>query len=80
MLHACIGGEGVKKGQKTACALLECPLQFYSNFIIVSKSSSHKTKADAFDEMFYSPITKLLKCVKVKVVNFPGTPFGDFLQ
>ena len=25
MLHACIGGEGVKEGQKTACALLECP-------------------------------------------------------
>ena len=26
VLYACIGGEGVKKGQKTACTLLVCPL------------------------------------------------------
>ena len=29
VLYACIGGEGVKKGQKTACALLECPLMVH---------------------------------------------------
>ena len=32
MLHACIGGEGVKKGQKTACALLECPLIIHAYY------------------------------------------------
>ena len=37
MLHACIGGEGVKKGQKTACALIVCPLIAYNVRIASSK-------------------------------------------
>ena len=40
VLYACIGGEGVKKGQKTACALLECPPSPMENVLYIYDMSS----------------------------------------
>ena len=58
VLYACIGGEGVKKGPKTACALLVCPLvmilkieNFVENFL--------------FNEIKIGGIDKNVKIVKM---------------